>query len=252
LGVENQGKGEPSLENSDIKTGLSVEQKKAFIISVKIGRQIQLDIPEIAIDYVNGLSLNELATKYDIQNRYGITTPKVAAAAVYYALTGFQDKSGKDSSNNYPGLITDADARKIIGAQHQKRQHKILGQRLRDEKKGMFGIPPEQRLEIAKKSGRITYEKRVGVHAKSFEEKSRWAKRAVAARGFRPFSDEEKTLINELIVQPENQRGKAVKAKKVADIINKNLFGGEQVRSGNQIKHFLYAKKRPKKFRGSK
>lgn len=47
------------IEASVSEDKLSTEQKIAIKLSVDIGRKIQLEFPQIAIDYINGLSSYE-------------------------------------------------------------------------------------------------------------------------------------------------------------------------------------------------
>src|SRR3989344_6627690 len=212
---------------------LSSEQINGIKFAAEIGRKIQIAIPQIATDYVNGLSLLELVYKYDIQKNFGMANIKSAKIAVLNALGGY---SG-DFSASYSGLI-DSETLKIIGKEHRKDSSSKLGELTREEGRGIFGMTKEEKREVAIRAGMDSYQTRKGIHTGenferkpvSFEVKQAIGKKSVVDRGFIPFSEEEETFMKSLDLNTEQYRTRGVKinAKKITRELNEKFHNARK------------------------
>ncbi len=227
------------------KDFLSDPQKKAFRLSLKIGRQIQDDFPNIGNEYINGKTLAELVSDHNLVNKYSVSV-KVAEAAVLIAIKGFTPKPGLEELVGFAGLITDPHLLEAVGKRHITDSAKKIGARMRDEKRGVFSLSLEAQKEIGKRSGKALYENRLGVHARPMEERMEYIKKAVLARGVRLFTDDEKKAILELSTNPDYQNStrSKINAEKIARKINSDYHEGKEIMKPLQVTKFIQDRKR--------
>lgn len=219
------------------RSKLSLEQMGAMKLSVETGKKIQGEFPQIALDYVNGLTAPELVEKYDIQKRYGIPNQSTARAAVSYALIGYAGRH----SPSYPALIRDPDILKAIGEKHKKASAQKTGKRMSNEGRGMFARTDEEIIEVGRKSGTNLFRSKQGIHAQTPAEKREVGRVSALRRGFVPFSEDEEAFITSLDLESEEYRtrGKKLNAERIAKELNDRFHGGSKVRRGNTVGQFL-------------
>ena len=103
------------------KGSLSQEQIAAMRISAEIGRKLQVDFPEIADDYRNGMTQEKIVIKYNLESLYE-TSRRSAIVSVSNALRGYDARWY--GSYYFEGLIP-ADEMNEINRQRQiERGHK--------------------------------------------------------------------------------------------------------------------------------
>src|ERR1035437_9429764 len=105
-------------------TKVSPEQQAAIKKAAETGKQHQQEFPEIALDYINGISVDGLIAKYDIQQKFGLLSAELTKSAVTNALGGYKGYYNV----SYTGLITDPEIFKTIGKKHMKDSSKRLGE----------------------------------------------------------------------------------------------------------------------------
>ena len=105
----------------------------------------------------------EISLEYCIQELYDTTSRDVALAAVHFALGGY-DFGGI----SYPGLIEDPEERRNLGLEHMREN----GKTIYEKGLGVHGMTTEQRSESGRKGGKANYEMRKGVHGLTAEQQS--------------------------------------------------------------------------------
>ena len=218
----------------------SLAQKARLRFSVQAGKQIQLRYPQIAQEFLDGASFLDLVKKYNIQNELGLTSANTAESAVRFALVGFEAKPGVRDMESYSGLIEDKEVYKNAAKKHQQNQGATTGRLTQKEGSGIFAMTAEERSEVGRKSGTALFERKVGVHCVSLEQKMAYGRKAAIANGLKPFSEEEILLIKKLALLDTFRRGIKIDAKKITEKVNQELHEGNQIRKSRQISKFLY------------
>ena len=139
---------------------LSNEQFGAIRRSIKLGRTLQEDHPEIAVIY-EYYSQRDIPKMLDIQSKYGVGD-NVALSGVFYSINGHEEGFGVES---YVGLITDEEELKRL-----MEGSKVAGS-LKGYENGLANRTTEQMSEDSQKGGRKVYEQGIGIHAQTLEEK---------------------------------------------------------------------------------
>ena len=196
--------------------GLSREQFRAIKQSIKLGRTLQKDHPEIA-DIYGYYFQADIPKMLDIQSKYGVSD-NVALTGVYFAINGHEEGFGIEG---YVGLITDEEELK----------------RLREGRK----------VAGSQKGGRTTYEQGIGVHGRTAEQIIEDGRRggrigglkSAIARGLTPWTDEEKEFAYMLSQEQEYQRGSRVNNELIAFALNIEYHGCKEVRSNGAVKRQL-------------
>jgi len=139
---------------------LTAEQRAAIRLAAEIGADLQNSCPELADEYRSGLTAPMLAAKHEVDSRYGVTK-LAAASAVRNAIRGY---SGYYHAA-YPGLIADKSERENLALDHNRRTGIDVYQR----RVGIHGFSREQKREACRKGGLVrgplTYQLRIGCHA---------------------------------------------------------------------------------------
>ena len=151
----------------------SREQVSAIRQSIKLGRTLKEDHPEIAVIY-GYYSQTDIPKMLDIQSEYGVGDG-VAVIGVHRAINGHEEGFGIEG---YVGLITDEEERERIG-----REHMVQG-------------------------GQKAYEQGAGVHGRIAEQHSEDGRKGAIAKGQTPWSDEEKEFAYMLSLESEYQHPK--------------------------------------------
>ena len=228
-----------SLENMMEPTGeLSSEQIGAIHHSVRIGKQLVNDHPEIAELYRGGMTHPGIAEILDVKGNYGISSDIVAVTSIYHAIKGHAGGFGTES---YDGLISDLD--ELAGLEHEHRANG--GRKSAELGLGIHAQTPEQRLEYGIIGGRIATELGLGIHGLTPEQKSEYGiiggRIATLARGQTPWGEEETGYAHLLSLEPEFQHQKGPHKgkgdyKTIAQVLNEDYHNGEDVRSPVAVK----------------
>lgn len=153
---------------------LTLEQMTAISKAIVIGRQLQLDVPEILGDYRQGMFQSAISKKYQLESRYGINE-KVAVEAVRIALSGHPGGFNKPA---FEGLIQDKEELERLCEDHRISS----GTRLYEEGRGIYGMDIKLREEAqvrgARTSGKKNYENKLGFFGWGKEQKTTHAKKA--------------------------------------------------------------------------
>ena len=94
------------------------EQVAAIVKALEVGARLQRDFPEIAEDYRRGMFASEIAIKYNLVQRYGITKA-VAKVAIQRALRG--NRRTVLEVKPYDGLLEE-DETKRLREEHSQRK----------------------------------------------------------------------------------------------------------------------------------
>lgn len=237
---------------------LTSSQLAAIRRAAVFGKKIQLDLPEVAIDYQGGLYLREIAEKYNIQSRYNLST-RIAISAVRCAIVGVDhDFNGLCS---YGGLISDTSELEQIRIKLVRQGGIEGGKKSYEMGVGVHGMDLVRRREIGRKGGLITgpltYQKCLGVHGLSHDEKvaagykSRYmnagvhsmtreqlqecSRKGAIARGEVLWSDDEIKFAHELSNDEEYRMRNSANNEKIADTINIKYHNGERVRTASMV-----------------
>lgn len=225
------------LERMANDAQLSAEQIASIRLSKEKGRQIALDLPQIAEYYRNKMSLQEIAEKYNIAARYNITEG-ISVSAVYYALSGNRGEFGVAT---YDGLITDPSELRKIGLEHKANS----GVRGYIYGLGIHALTSEERRENGRMGGQETYESKSGLHGLTHEEKMKAGHKgglkSTVLRGQVPWIEEkinglsEKDYVHKLSQLPEYQRGSKVNRALIARAVNERYHDNNPVRTRKSI-----------------
>jgi hypothetical protein len=166
---------ELSLRLKDGRLGkkeLSSYRMNAILISIRLGKQLQIDIPWIAEDYRKGMFAREIVDENDITGKYGVSK-NVAIAAVRYSIVGYE---GNSISPVYQGLIKDKRELERLASEH----HIKSGKKSLKEGKGRYSLTKEEKIAIGKKM----YKDKKGIHRQTKKEREDANKKAIKALGF--------------------------------------------------------------------
>ena len=185
----------------------SREQVSAIRQSIKLGRTLKEDHPEIAVIY-GYYSQTDIPKMLDIQSEYGVGDG-VAVIGVHRAINGHEEGFGIEG---YVGLITDEEERERIGREHMVQG----GQKAYEQGAGIHGRTAEQMSEDGRKGGQKggqkAYEQGAGVHGRTAEQMSEdgreGGRKGNIAQGHTLWSDEEKEFAYMLSQKQEYQHPK--------------------------------------------
>ncbi len=189
---------------------LTDDQMSAIWLSRKIGRKIAIDCPEIADDYRQGMTADEIVMNYGFKERYGAN--EVTSAAVYYAL------------------------RELI----PEEEHRSLGEEHRSigRQRGIFSMDPKKKAEAVSRGGRtagnILYREGRGIFGLDDEQKAEVIRRRALANRHVLWSDDEKEYFMALCQnrryqhQSGSQKGKPDYALIASDLFA--WFGTERTK----------------------
>ena len=206
---------------------LSRQQVGAITRSIKLGRTLQEDHPELAIIY-GYYSQADIPKMLDIQSKYGVGD-EVARSGVHHAINGHEEGFGIEG---YVGLITDEEELKRL-----EEGRKAAGRRKQYEQGlGIHRRTAEQMSEDRRKNGRKQYEQGLGMFGRTAEQMSEDGRKSAIARGLTPWSDEEKEFAYMLSQEQEYQIPNGSHAGKnnnelIADALNIEYHDCNEVRS---------------------
>jgi hypothetical protein len=200
----------------------SKEQVGAIARSIKLGRTLQKEHPEIAEMYIRHTQ-SEIADKLKIQSKYGVGV-RVARNGIHWAINGHEGSFGIES---YVGLM-DKEEREWIGREHNVQN----GQTAYEKGIGVHAQTTEELREL----GQTTYEQGIGVHGRTAEQMREDSRKGNLARGLTPWSDEEKEFAYMLSQEQEYQHPNGRHAGKsnnelIAFALNMEYHDCKEVRS---------------------
>ena len=211
-----------SLENMMEPTGeLSSEQIGAIHHSVRIGKQLVNDHPEIAELYRGGMTHPGIAEILDVKGNYGISSDIVAVTSIYHAIKGHAGGFGTES---YDGLISDLDELAGLEYEHYAKN----GRKAAELGLGIHGRNPETGERYVVESGKKAAELGLGIHSLQ----TSWSK-------------EETEYAHLLSLEPEFQHQKGPHKgkgdyKTIAQVLNEDYHNGEDVRNANAVRVNLF------------
>lgn len=207
-------------------TELDDQQKSAIRLSLRLGKVIQEKFPEVADDYRAGLSHTKLVATYGIQDLFGIDI-KVAQEAVRRAIVGYAgDMEIASEVEPYRGLIEDTSELERIADEHHRAAGVAVGE------------------AYGSRNGKITAEHGTGVHGMSYEEKRKAGQKGRAAQGVWVWPDEQVRRAYELAKLPTYQRRSRVNVKKMAQTLNAEFYGGQEIITPRKLTKLFNTTKR--------
>lgn len=163
---------------------LTREQLYAIKKSIELGRRLQIELPEIAEDFKNGMFVPDIISKYNITELYGITLA-VAETATYKAINGHD---GKFKIESFEGLIEPGELEKLID-QHLLEGRKKAGRTAAELGTGVHGMTEEEQKRIGNKN----YKEGIGIHSLTTAERRFYGKLAYKLGvGIHSLSSEQK------------------------------------------------------------
>ncbi|MBD3361800.1 hypothetical protein GF358_03330 [Candidatus Woesearchaeota archaeon] len=231
------------------------EHNSAVIGSIRLGKRIQEEFPEVALFYRQGKTLTEIINTLDLQDRLNIASVSYLRNAVSLAIRGYGGPINTNISH-YQGLITDNKELEKLAEKHNsesgKDQHR--------EKKGMFSLSEKERKEVNSEAGKTGGKKakklKLGIHGRKYEQKYSDGCLGAIAKGYKPWIKKRDTLENgsvcivsekdcacELAKQEKYQRGKQTLNGKIAKTLNELYHNGNAIRTSSSV-HNLLQKRR--------
>jgi hypothetical protein len=230
---------EDRLPRGTFFADLEGSQFSAIRHSVRLGRALQNTSPQMAEDYRDGKSLKEIAKSYDISQTKGIAE-STAIEAVRYALSGYHSNFGFLGEQDYDGLIPQ-DEYTNLAKQHHSNNALKIDEQMKKENRGIYGIPSAQRTLAGQKGARNQIEKKIGIHAQTFEDHQELGRLGAEALGHTIWSDDEKLSALDMATQPgkEYQRGSRIAIGKIASELNDLYHEGNSIRTARAVGKFL-------------
>lgn len=230
------------LESRSTTGLLTYEQLNAIKLQIIVGRQLQIDLPEIANDYREGRFLREIASRYEIPSRYGLTMA-IAKGAISKAIRGH---NGGFNIPPYNGLINSDELEKLC-EEHVAKGISIggyrAGNKLYEQRLGIHGRSIEQHRRDGRKGGSELYKKRKGIHGRTLQERSEYNRRAgiqaTIARGFTPYSASEIEYTFDLLQNPKYNIGDQSNNVLIARELNARFHNNRPVRNNRTIRYII-------------
>jgi len=179
----------------------------AIGLAKKTGRRIAADYPEIARDYRSGLTQEEIVEKYQLSQRYGLTS-NVAVSAVSNALKDLIPEEELDvlsSAHSRIGSIHRANLTYERGTgifsqttEDMRRNGRKAGKKCYREGLGVFSLSEQELSDAGKKGAQTLLDEGKGIHAQTKAEKRKASRLGLLAQGKKPLSDEEKEAFFQL------------------------------------------------------
>lgn len=150
---------------------LTLEQLSAIKRKIELGLILQKELPQIAGDYKDRFTHEEITEVYDISKTYRVTE-EIARGAVSYAIRGYNKKINKINIPTYIGLIKDLTELDEIAEAHLIENGKITGLALKLAGKGIHAQTLQERMENGCIGGQITYQEKLGIYGRTSEQHS--------------------------------------------------------------------------------
>ncbi len=223
---------------------LTQEQRRGIVGSVRVGYQLTTEHPQLADDYRSGMGVPDLVEKYQIKEQYNLKT-HTAKNAIRYALKGYDGRYDgikhalKIGIDSYPGLLEDNEEARELGRLHRQDNARAHNQRLKQEGKGFFGQTLEEKSEAGKKGGQISFENKLGIHARTPEQMHKRGRDLAESQGKTIYGEEEIQYITELSQHPHYKRGSRLNMSAIVEEVNRKFHRNQPVRTAKSIDHLL-------------
>ena len=209
---------------------------RAIIHSIKLGRQLKIDYPEIAEDYRLGFFIPKIIKKYKIMLRYNVNK-NIAINSIKRAISGH---NGTFNIDSYEGLITDPSELEKLRLKHNEDNRNLLNRLGLD----ISGLTTEERREIGSRIGYIggyrSYELKAGIHGRTIKQRMKDTRKGIKARGLSPWSNSEKKCAYNLSQIQKYRTGKKINTILIREEINRRYHKGKHIRSSHQGWNVIY------------
>jgi len=173
-----------------METELRPDQIAAIKRSVLVGQKLQLTHPEILDMYRNGETLEEIANDLDIVSTHNVSK-RIAITSVSHALRGYD---GFFEGESYSGLADKSELDRLA----YERQIGTLrdNQKKSDETRkrkcvGIYGLTKDQLSSQGrkggKKGGRTVADRKIGIHALTYEQRQQIGYNIAISQGKLPW-----------------------------------------------------------------
>ncbi|MBI3443184.1 hypothetical protein HY008_00780 [Candidatus Woesebacteria bacterium] len=228
---------------------LTQEQMAAILYAISLGRQLQIDHPQIATYYKSGMSQPKIIEKLKLDEEYG-TSEAVMNRAIQLALKGFSSELADVLGlEPYEGIVDPQvykEAHDKITLKARSDTGRWLGRKTHEEGTGIFGMSPEKKIASVRKGGLHT---KGSLQFQSVEKRKEIALKSVLDRGLTPWATEELELAYTLSQDPDYQRRNLLQRvtpnyELIAENLNRMYHDGKQVRIPRSVKQALYRLKK--------
>jgi len=194
----------------------------AMIKSIKLGFKIQKDFPQVKDLYREYKPASVITKDLDLVNFYS-TSKKICESAVCYALKGYDHEINviRDKIQSYTGLLSRKEFSEIAHG-NLKQSAQKTGKQLRKDKKGVFGLSDQEKIDIGRK--------------------------AITRLGRTPYSEKELDYIKKLcndsdfIYNSGTNEGN-IKASEICKKVNKRFHKSKSIRNACSISKVVKRKK---------
>jgi hypothetical protein len=191
---------------------LSPQQLGAIRRKIRLGKEIQVEYPQVASMYRKGMFAEEIVEELGLNIKYDATIKNISDT-VRCAIRGHDGTFGIDS---YVGLIEDQIELERLHREHKARAGHIngliLGPKMYATGRGAFSLAAERRREVSQRAGLVggqsTYKKGKGIFSLSAAELRENSRKGTLARGQKPWTDKEKQDTLHLATLPKYQHKK--------------------------------------------
>jgi len=227
-------------------SSLSAKQIKSMKQEACLGGTLQVDMPEIAEDYLK-YSAPQIVENRGVCKKYSVGAV-IAENAVRLAIRGHEGALGIPP---YKGLITNAEELRRLAREHQARNFKSLTHEQRyangriayEKGLGVHGFTEKQRFEASQRGGIAARDGNFGFHAFNEQKRKEISRNALIAQGYVPWEPEAEARVLELAQDPAYQCGnKGPSYERIAKQINLEFHNGQRVRTRHSINHILFKK----------
>ena len=229
---------------------LSSEQLGAMKRSIRLGRQLQIDHPELLEMYKSKLTLQQIAEKIKVGAANGVTA-EIAKVAVSYALRGHD---GRFSIAAYAGMAPEEELDRM------EREHRVEGYlrtgltqyidkanaTAKRKGVGIYSIPKECQRDLGRATGsvqgKLNRDNKIGIGALTRRELKIASRKGVIARGNTPWfktnSDQpsERDFVSTLskLTEYKHQNGSCKGMpnwKLITEAVNQKYHQGKSIRT---------------------
>lgn len=148
---------------------IRLRQKLVIGLNIELGRTLHVTHPEIAELYRQGHTRSDIADELGVSGVYGVSK-NVAISAVGFALRGYEGHLEWVSLDRYNGLLSDEELDRIA-IEHNRECGKVIGQEMYEKGIGIHGRSTEERSAAGRKGGRLAFENGLGIFGISPERK---------------------------------------------------------------------------------
>lgn len=225
---------------------ISQEKYNAIQYSIRIGRQLINDHPEMADMYREGMSHPKIAEILEVKVNHGIFSDGIAVSSIGYAIKGHDGSFGVDA---YGGLIQDEDELRRLKYEHAASLGRINGINLAKLGLGCHGINSTTGEKYSVEGGRKGGIKGGRKVAGLINQKTglrfvvEGGIKGILAQGKTPWTEEEREHAYLLSLDSEYkyQKGKRIipDIKKIVEILNNTYHNSEDIRNVPAVRNTI-------------